>query len=432
MARGRPAGPAAASAAGCSLGGEALSADAGRGRRRRCRARRCSTATARPRTRPSCSPPGHRGAARTRRSADRPADRQHAASTSSTPRLSRCRWACRASSTSAAPAWRAATSSRPELTAERFVPDPFGAEPGGADVPHRRPRRAGGPDGALEFLGRIDHQVKIRGFRIELGEIEARSGAAGRRARGGGRRAARTARATGGWSPTWSPRRRAAADDAARALAASGCPSTWCPSAFVRARRAAAHPQRQGRPPGPAGARSGAAAGARPTWRRATPVEETLAGDLGRGAGAASASGAHDNFFEPRRPLAAGRPGRRPRCAPRFGVELPLQTIFRRAHRSAGSPPPRARPRARPAPLTAASCRPPRRGGAAAALLRPAAALVPRPAGARQQRPTTSRRRCACAARSTSRAAPRRWREIVRRHEALRTTFAADEASRRR
>jgi amino acid adenylation domain-containing protein len=62
---------------------------------------------------------------------------------------------------------------RPALTAERFVPDPFGAEPGA------RLYRTGDlgrylPDGNIEFLGRNDHQVKIRGFRIELGEIEAR------------------------------------------------------------------------------------------------------------------------------------------------------------------------------------------------------------------------------------------------------------------
>jgi len=60
---------------------------------------------------------------------------------------------------------------RPELTAEKFIPDPFSREPGArlfktGDLARYR------PDGAIEFLGRIDHQVKIRGFRIELGEIE--------------------------------------------------------------------------------------------------------------------------------------------------------------------------------------------------------------------------------------------------------------------
>jgi amino acid adenylation domain-containing protein len=71
---------------------------------------------------------------------------------------------------------------RPALTAERFVPDPFGPAggrlyrtgdlarwlPGSPDRPDRPDR----PDGELDFLGRLDHQVKVRGFRIELGEVE--------------------------------------------------------------------------------------------------------------------------------------------------------------------------------------------------------------------------------------------------------------------
>jgi amino acid adenylation domain-containing protein len=64
---------------------------------------------------------------------------------------------------------------RPDLTAERFVPDPFAVEPeevGGrlyrtGDLVRHR------PGGELEFLGRLDHQVKVRGVRIELGEVEA-------------------------------------------------------------------------------------------------------------------------------------------------------------------------------------------------------------------------------------------------------------------
>jgi amino acid adenylation domain-containing protein len=64
---------------------------------------------------------------------------------------------------------------RPDLTAEKFIPNPFAQEPGArlyktGDVARYL------PDGTIQYLGRIDHQVKIRGYRIELGEIEATLG----------------------------------------------------------------------------------------------------------------------------------------------------------------------------------------------------------------------------------------------------------------
>ena len=62
---------------------------------------------------------------------------------------------------------------RADLTASRFIPDPFDPLPGGrlyrtGDLARYR------TDGSIEYIGRLDHQVKIRGFRIELGEIQAR------------------------------------------------------------------------------------------------------------------------------------------------------------------------------------------------------------------------------------------------------------------
>ena len=115
---------------------------------------------------------------------------------------------------------------RPDLTAEKFVPDAFRSEAGA------RLYKTGDlarylPDGTIEYLGRLDHQVKIRGFRIELGEIESVLGGFP----GCVRRSS---------SPARMPQARSASSPTSAARGISlrpisvptwrpPCPSTWCP-----------------------------------------------------------------------------------------------------------------------------------------------------------------------------------------------------------
>ena len=289
---------------------------------------------------------------------------------------------------------------RPELTAERFVPDPFGGGAGGAAVPDGRPGRAGGRTGTLEFLGRNDCQVKVRGFRIEPGEIEARLAGAPGGARGGRAWRARTHPGTGGWwRTTWATRSRRRRR-CARTWA-SGSRSTWCRRRTCAWRRfrsprtgswtAKALPA----PEGDAYARRGYEA---PVGETEQALAEIWSEVLG-----VERVGRRDHFFELGGHSLLGRAGGLARAAgagrgggARRGVRAPGAggagggAGGGRAGGPAGD----------------------RAGGperAPAALVRAAAALVPGADGRTWAARTTSRSACACAGRWTGRRWCVRW-----------------------
>ena len=263
--------------------------------------------------------------------ADRPADRRTRRSTSSTRALQPVPIGVAGELYIGGGGLARGYLGRPELTAERFVPNPFGAARRAA-LPHRRPRALPAPTASIEFLGRIDHQVKIRGFRIELGEIEAALAAHRRACARRSCSRARTRPATSAWSPTSSAdaERPCPARPTLRRCAAGRLPEYMVPAAFVAARRAAAHAQRQGRPQGAArrprpdahAAPGRYVAPRAPVGGGAAPRSgaEVLGARAGRRRTTTSSSSAATR-------CSATQVGRA-RSARTLGVELPLRALF--------------------------------------------------------------------------------------------------------
>jgi amino acid adenylation domain-containing protein len=183
---------------------------------------------------------------------------------------------------------------RPGLTAERFVPSPFG-DPGSrlyrtGDLARFR------PDGAIEFLGRRDHQVKLHGVRIELGEIEAALGGCA-----GVREAVVTAHAERGGDPRLvayvAPEPDASLDPTAlRAILQARLPGPMVPSVFVVLDRLPLNPNgkvdRRALP-----APDGPASQLAPRVPPRTDAERTIAAALETVLGVPQV-GIHESFFE--------------------------------------------------------------------------------------------------------------------------------------
>jgi amino acid adenylation domain-containing protein len=260
---------------------------------------------------------------------------------------------------------------RPDLTAERFVPDPFAgvAAPPGARLYRTGDRVRRRPDGILEFLGRLDAQVKVRGFRVEPGEVETallahpavRAAAAGVVAGDGGRRLL-----------AWVVLREPAGPEAPAALRdflRRRLPEPMVPAAVVPLaalpltangkvdRRALARAGTPQPPPAPTGGDVLAAP--------RSPLEELLAAIWCEVMGLPRVEPGDDFFALGGHSLLATQVVSRVRSA--FGVELPLAALFaaptvaglaravadaRRAHEGWAPPPLVAAPRGRELPLS--------------------------------------------------------------------------------
>ena len=207
---------------------------------------------------------------------------------------------------------------RPELTADRFVPDPFAEEPG-ARMYRTGDRVRYRVDGEMEYLGRLDYQVKIRGFRIELGEVEAvlaRHPAVGQVA----------VLAQDSRLVAWVAMREPVSRDSLRGWLAERLPEYMVPGqwAFVDElpltpngkvdRKALARRT----PPEEAGASADAAR---------NPVEELLATLFADVLGLGQPPGAREDFFHlGGHSLLAVQLASRVRAA--FGVDLPVRAVF--------------------------------------------------------------------------------------------------------
>jgi amino acid adenylation domain-containing protein len=210
---------------------------------------------------------------------------------------------------------------RPDLTADRFVPDPF--EPGArlyrtGDLARRL------EDGALDFLGRIDHQVKVRGQRIEPGEIEVAL-----RAHARVRDAAVVARrdAAGDTSLVAyvvADEGHDAPDAAAlRAFLGARLPESWLPAAFIALPALPLNPSgkldRRALP-----APDAASAAARPAYEAPDGASETRVAAAFARALALPAVGRDDDFF-----ALGGDSFKAIRAARELGGDLPVVELFR-------------------------------------------------------------------------------------------------------
>ena len=231
---------------------------------------------------------------------------------------------------------------RPDLTGERFVPDPWSASPGG------RLYRTGDltrylADGTVEFLGRLDEQVKVRGLRIELGEIEAvlaqhpgvrEAVVVVREDAPGDRRLVAYVVAAAG-EPPESP----SVAELRGYLAGAGCRSHGAVGVRVPGGAAADANGKVDRR-ALAGARAAGvgrpASGARTaSSRRARPPRSCWRGIWAPRSWGSTRVGVDDDFFDSRRPLAPRHPGGLAGARRASGSELPLRAPSSRRRRSA-------------------------------------------------------------------------------------------------